>query len=91
MDLILTAHKMRIYPNSEQIQIIETTFGAARRMFNSLHAQFPSSKMCSNCKVIHELTNDLSVREWQCPTCNSIHDRDINAAINILNEGLTLI
>ena len=41
MDLILTAHKMRIYPNDEQIQIIETTFGAAHRMFNPL--QFEKS------------------------------------------------
>ena len=61
------------------------------RTFVQIDTFFPSSKMCSNCKEIHELTNDLSVREWQCPTCNSIHDRDINAAINILNEGLTLI
>ena len=61
------------------------------RTFVQIDTFFPSSKMCSNCKEIHKLTNDLSVREWQCPTCNSIHDRDINAAINILNEGLTLI
>ena len=61
------------------------------RTFVQIDTFFPSSKMCSNCKEIHALTNDLSVREWQCPTCNSIHDRDINAAINILNEGLTLI
>ena len=47
--------------------------------------------MCSNCGVVHELTNDLSVREWQCPSCNSVHDRDINAAINILREGLSLL
>ena len=61
------------------------------RTFVQIDTFFPSSKMCSNCKEVHELTNDLSVREWQCPTCNSIHDRDVNAAINILNEGLTLI
>ena len=61
------------------------------RTFIQIDTFFPSSKMCSNCKEVHELTNDLSVREWQCPTCNSIHDRDVNAAINILNEGLTLI
>ena len=36
MDLILTAHKMRIYPNDEQIQIIETTFGAARNLLHAL-------------------------------------------------------
>lgn len=61
------------------------------RTFVKIDTFFPSSKMCSDCKEMHKLTNDLSVREWQCPSCNSIHDRDINAAINILNEGLTLI
>ena len=61
------------------------------RTFVKIDTFFPSSKMCSDYKEIHKLTNDLSVREWQCTSCNSIHDRDINAAINILNEGLTLI
>ena len=46
---------------------------------------FPSSKTCNRCEhVLDELP--LSVREWQCPICGTIHDRDINAAINILNE-----
>jgi len=46
---------------------------------------FPSSKTCSHCGyVLDELP--LSVREWQCPICGAIHDRDINSAINILNE-----
>ena len=52
---------------------------------------FPSSKTCSNCN--HLLTKaelPLSVRTWNCPTCSQQNDRDINASINILNEGLKL-
>ncbi len=46
---------------------------------------FPSSKTCNRCEhVLDDLP--LSVREWQCPICGTIHDRDINSAINILNE-----
>ena len=46
---------------------------------------FPSSKKCSHCDyVLEELP--LLVREWQCPNCGTIHDRDINSAINILKE-----
>lgn len=48
---------------------------------------YPSSKTCSDCGYInHELK--LSDREWVCPDCGVIHDRDNNAAINIEQEGI---
>jgi len=48
---------------------------------------FPSSKTCSGCG--HKLDElRLDTRHWQCPQCGAEHDRDINAANNILNEGL---
>ena len=47
---------------------------------------YPSSKTCNKCGYIkQDLT--LSDREWVCPSCNTLHDRDINASINILLEG----
>ncbi|WP_066382966.1 IS200/IS605 family element RNA-guided endonuclease TnpB, partial [Anabaena sp. CA = ATCC 33047] len=51
---------------------------------------FPSSKSCSNC--LHQLDNlSLDIRSWQCPKCHTIHDRDINAAVNIRDEGLRIL
>ena len=50
---------------------------------------FPSSKRCGNCGfVIDKLP--LKIREWECPECGAIHDRDINAANNILAAGLAV-
>jgi transposase len=51
---------------------------------------FPSSKICSNCS---HLSNELALadRTWICPNCNVNHDRDINAAINIRNEGIRIL
>lgn len=47
---------------------------------------YPSSKMCNNCGYVYkELI--LNEREWQCPQCGEIHDRDLNAAMNIFIEG----
>jgi putative transposase len=52
---------------------------------------FPSSQLCAVCGARWLGTKDLSVREWACPECGAVHDRDRNAAVNIKNEGLRLL
>ena len=49
---------------------------------------YPSSQLCSICGYKNSITKDLAIRKWTCPECGTIHDRDINAAKNILSKGI---
>ena len=51
---------------------------------------FPSSQICSNCQH-NDGRKALNIREWTCSNCQTKHDRDVNAAINIKNKGLEMI
>ena len=58
------------------------------RTYHKVDRYYPSSQLCSKCGYQNKLVKDISIKTWICPKCNSQHDRDINAATNILRQGL---
>ena len=61
------------------------------RVYMKINKYFPSSQLCNKCGYKNTDTKNLGVRFWECPECGELHDRDKNAVINILKEGLRQI
>ena len=72
---------------SKFISILEYKAEWYGKSVHKIHRYFASSKTCSECGFQKDKL-DLSIREWTCPDCGSVHDRDINAARNILQRGI---
>lgn len=72
---------------SELVRQLEYKSNWYGKTFTKIDTFFPSSKTCNCCG--HKVESlPLDIREWICPSCSAEHDRDVNAANNILDEGL---
>ena len=73
---------------SELIRQLQYKSEWNNRIYHKVDRFYASSQICNNCNYKNEKTKNLSIREWACPKCGTYHNRDINASINILNQGL---
>ena len=73
---------------SEIIRQLEYKSKWQNKHFYQINTYYPSSQICSHCNAKNKEMKDLSKRKWTCSKCNNENDRDINAAINIMWEGL---
>ena len=75
---------------SKFVRMLEYKSNWYEKQVSKISRWYPSSQICSDCGFSSG-KKELSIREWTCTNCGSHHDRDINASINILNEGLRLL
>ena len=83
----LWGRKVHDYAFSEFVEILEWCARKYGTRVIRIGRYCPSSQTCSACGHVWQGTRDLRVREWTCPECGVTHDRDVNAAVNILAEA----
>ena len=71
-------------------ELIKWKTKALGKYYYQVDTYYPSSKICSHCDSKTEVTNNLNVRTWICENCGNTNDRDINASINIMFEGVKM-
>ena len=75
---------------SEFVRMLEYKADWYEKQVSKISRWFPSSQICSSCGF-KSSKKALHIREWACEKCGAHHDRDLNASINILNEGLKIL
>ena len=84
-NLAKSIHDVSWYELTRQLQYKSEWNG---RIYHKVDRYYASSQLCNVCGYKNKEVKNLSIREWTCPKCGTYHDRDINASINILNQGL---
>ncbi len=75
---------------SEIIRVLNYKATWNNKKLIQIDRYYPSSQLCNVCNYQNKNVKELSIRTWQCPQCGCTHDRDLNAAINIMCEGLKI-
>ena len=77
-------------PLAEVKRVLEYKCKWQNKKLLTINRYYPSSQVCSVCGYQNKEVKDLNIRRWECPKCSSLHDRDINASVNIMFEGLRM-
>ena len=77
-------------PIGDFLSVLKYKAEKKKKKVININKYFPSSQCCNRCDYKNEEVKDLSVRKWICPKCGFEHDRDINASVNIMFEGLKI-
>ena len=77
-------------PISEIIRVLKYKAAWNNKRIIQIDKYYPSSQICSICDYQNKEVKDLKLRKWECPKCHTKHDRDYNAALNIMFEGLKI-
>ncbi len=84
------AKHLKNIPISEFMRVLKYKSNWLGKKVIEINKYYPSSQCCNRCDYKNEEVKNLSIRKWTCPRCGLIHDRDINASINIMFEGLKI-
>ena len=75
-------------PISEIIRVLKYKANWNNKKLIQIDRYYPSSQICNVCNYQNKKVKDLSIRKWECPVCHTKHNRDYNAAVNIMFKGL---